>query len=243
MKLVSLGLGLVAVAFSPLGCRNPFADQSVLLGVSNIEAPPSALPGRAVTVVLTVGLNGCDEFDHISQIRLNSQVVLMAVGTNSALGRKDVSCPASFTYEAHTVVIGEPPAPPFTVAVMQPRGAPPLRAEIRLGALPDQSFVFNVSKIDAPARIAPGASLSVVLTAVSGGCARFDRIETHRSASGANITVWGVNPAIGNPGMACTADIRNEPHTVTFDPPFASTFTISVNRPQQNPLTATVQVQ
>jgi hypothetical protein len=130
MKLVSLGLVLLAIALSPLGCRNPFADQSVVLGVSNLEAPPSTLPGTAVTVVLTVVLNGCDEFDHIGQIRLNSQVVLTPVGTNAAVGRKDVSCPQWIRTEVHSVVIEDPPPPPFTVAVMQPRGAPPLRTVV-----------------------------------------------------------------------------------------------------------------
>ena len=137
MKLVSLGLVLLAVAFSPLGCRNPFADQSVVLAVSNLDAPAAALPGAAVTVVLTVWVNGCERFDHISQIRLNSQIVLSAVGTNSALGKKNVSCPQGAFSTLHSVVIEEPPGPPFTVAVVQPRGAPPLRAEIALGAVMD----------------------------------------------------------------------------------------------------------
>jgi hypothetical protein len=242
MKLVSLGLVLVAVAVSPLGCRNPFADQSVVLGVSDIDAPSAVAPGTPVTVALTVGLNGCDRFDHIGQLRMDSQIVLTAVGNNAALGRKDIMCPASFTTRVYSVVIEDPPPPPFTIAVIQPRGAPPLRAEIALAAT-NQSFIFSVSKIDAPASIAPGMPLSVVLTAVSGGCARFDRIETQRNASGASITVWGVNPAIGNPEMACTMDLRMERHTVTFDPPFAGTFTVSVNRPQLAPLIATVRVQ
>jgi hypothetical protein len=242
MKPVSLGLVLLAVALSPQGCRNPFADQSVVLAVSNLEAPSATLPGTPLTVVLTVGLNGCEQFDRISRTVVNSDVVLAAVGTNSALGRKDISCPGSFTTEVHSVVIEEPPAPPFTVVVVNPRGVQPLRAEIALGAT-SQSFIFTVAKIDAPASIAPEASLSVVLTAVSGGCARFDRTETQRTASGATVTLWGVNPAIGHPDMPCTADIRMEPHTVTFDPPFAGTFTVSVRRPQSDPLTATVQIQ
>ena len=137
MKLVSLGLALVAVGLSPLACRNPFADESVVLGVSNLDAPFAAVAGTDVTVVLTVGVNGCERFDHVSQIRLDSVVVLTAVGTNAALGRKDIMCPASFTTEVHSVVIEEPPPPPFTVAVIQPRGAPPLRAEIALGVVMD----------------------------------------------------------------------------------------------------------
>jgi hypothetical protein len=133
MKPVSLGLALLTVALSPLSCRNPFADESVVLGVSNLDAPFAAVAGTAVTVVLTVGVNGCERFDHVGQIRLDSVVVLTAVGTNAALNRKDIMCPASFTTEVHSVIIEEPPPPPFTVAVIQPRGAPPLRAEIALG--------------------------------------------------------------------------------------------------------------
>lgn len=133
MKPVSLGLALLAVALSPLGCRNPFADQSVVLTVSNLEAPSASLPGTSVTVVLTVGLNGCERFDHISQTLVNSDIVLAAVGTNAALGRKDVMCPAWFRTETHSVVIENPPPPPFTVVVVQPRGVQPLRVEIALG--------------------------------------------------------------------------------------------------------------
>ena len=137
MKLVSLGLVLLAVAFSPLACRNPFADQSVILGVSDLDVPSAARPGAPVTVVLTVVLNGCDEFEPIGQLRIDSHVVLMPVGTNAAVGRKDVMCPQWINTEVHSVVIENPPPPPFTVAVVQPRGAPSLRAEIALGAVMD----------------------------------------------------------------------------------------------------------
>jgi hypothetical protein len=137
MKLVSLGLTLLVVALPPLGCRNPFADESVVLAVSKLDAPFATPPGAAVTVVLTVGVNGCERFDRIGQIRVKSEIVMTAVGTNPALGKKNVSCPAVFTEEPHSVVIEEPPSPPFTVAVRQPRGAPPLRAEIALAAVMD----------------------------------------------------------------------------------------------------------
>ena len=107
-----------------------------------------------------------------------------------------------------------------------------------------QAFIFHISKINAPDSVLPGVPLSVVLTALSGGCARFDRIETEKNSSGASVTVWGVNPQIGNPRMACTADLRVEPHTLTFDPPFASSFTIVVNRPPpEAPLVARVEVR
>ena len=134
MKPVSLGLVLLAVALSPLGCRNPFVDESVVLAVSNLEAPSAALPRTAVTVVLTVWVIGCERFDHIGQVRLDSQIVLTAVGKNAG---KNVVCPQGAFAALHSVVIEDPPGPPFTVAVVQPRGAPPLRAEIALGAVMD----------------------------------------------------------------------------------------------------------
>ena len=138
MKRFLSVIGVVGLVAAPLACDNPFAsDQSVTLAVSNLQAPYASAPGAPVTVVLTVSLNGCERFDRINQNVVSADIVLAAVGTNAALGRKDTSCPASFTTEVHSVVIEEPPAPPFTVTVVQPRGAQPLRAEVLLGAVID----------------------------------------------------------------------------------------------------------
>ena len=99
MKSVSLGFALLAVALSPLGCRNPFADESVTLVVSNLEAPFASVTGTPLTVVLTVSVNGCERFERISQMVVNSDIVLAAVGTNRAIGRKErprrISAPTS----------------------------------------------------------------------------------------------------------------------------------------------------
>lgn len=137
MKSVSLGFALLAVALSPLGCRNPFADESVTLVVSNLEAPFASVTGTPLTVVLTVSVNGCERFERISQMVVNSDIVLAAVGTNRAIGRKDITCPASFTTTVHSVVIEEPPPPPFRVVVVQPRGVQPLYADVALGVVMD----------------------------------------------------------------------------------------------------------
>ena len=109
---------------------------------------------------------------------------------------------------------------------------------------PDQSVVLGVSDVAAPASIAPNTSLTVALTVVSGGCKRFAHIETDRSASGANITVWGRDAAKGRNDILCTQDIRHEVRTVRFDPPFASTFTVTVDQGgHMPPHTVTVRVQ
>jgi hypothetical protein len=107
---------------------------------------------------------------------------------------------------------------------------------------PNQSVVLQVSEIDAPATIAPGSTLSVTLHVTTGGCRRFDRIETSRVAAGVSVTVWGHDSSIGRDIM-CPADLRIEPHTLVFNPPFESTFTIAVNQGSLAPITETVEIR
>jgi hypothetical protein len=107
----------------------------------------------------------------------------------------------------------------------------------------DQSVILQVSEIDAPATIAPGSPLSVVLKVTTGGCLRFDRIEMTRVASGANVTVWGDDSSIGRNDIVCTSDIRTESHTMVFNPPFGSTFTISVYHGRLPGISETVEVR
>ena len=108
---------------------------------------------------------------------------------------------------------------------------------------PDQSVILGVTEVAAPASIAPGTSLSVVLTVVTAGCTGFDHIETQRSASEATITVWGRDGAKGRDDVLCPQVISHEKHTVRFDPPFASTFTVTVDQGTMPPHTVTVRVQ
>lgn len=108
---------------------------------------------------------------------------------------------------------------------------------------PDQSVVLDVSKLAAPASIAAGTPLSVVLTVVTGGCRTFDHIEIRRDASAATVTAWGKDVSVGRKNVACTADIRLKSESYQIEPPFANVFTVTVTRPQLAPLTATVQVE
>lgn len=105
----------------------------------------------------------------------------------------------------------------------------------------DQSVVLGVSQLDAPATIAPSASLSVTLhVKLVDGCYDFDRFEIDRVATGANVTVWGTDASKGRKNIACPQVYEEEPHTIVFNPPFGSTFTISVN---QGALSHTVEVR
>jgi hypothetical protein len=108
---------------------------------------------------------------------------------------------------------------------------------------PDQSVTLDVSKIDAPTAVAAGAPIAVVLTVTIGGCMSFDHIEVNRDAGAGHMTVWGRDAAKGRKDIACPAYIGSEPHSYQFDPPFANSFTIQVDRGRMAPLQTTVQVQ
>ena len=108
---------------------------------------------------------------------------------------------------------------------------------------PDQSVVLEVESLDAPATIAPGAQLTVVLTVTTGGCTVFDHIAVLRGTSGAQLAAIGVNTAKGKTNYSCPAYIRSDPHSYSLDPPFQSPFMVLVPRVGMDPLTATVQIQ
>ena len=110
--------------------------------------------------------------------------------------------------------------------------------------LVDQSVVLGVTELNAPASVSPGAPFSVVLTVQTGGCLSFDRIvEELRDASGASLTAWGIDASKGRKEIGCTADVRYEPHTYQFSPPFSNPFKITVDRGRMSPLSATIPVQ
>jgi hypothetical protein len=108
---------------------------------------------------------------------------------------------------------------------------------------PDQSVVLAVTKLEAPATIAAGSPLTVVLTVTTGGCKTFDRIDVEREAYAVALTPWGTDAATGNKNTSCPTDIVETPHSVRLDPPFQSPFMVFVPRVGMDPLTATVQIQ
>lgn len=113
----------------------------------------------------------------------------------------------------------------------------------RDGLKPQVPVILPVSQIEAPASIAAGEPLSVTLI-VNIACNNFERYEIHRSASGASIIVWGSNATsvLGYEDVQCTR-VFFERHTITFDPPFASTFTVYGNRGRMPAVQVTIEVQ
>lgn len=109
------------------------------------------------------------------------------------------------------------------------------------GALYNPATI-DVEKLEAPATIAADQPISVVLTLLTGWCLKFDRFEVHRNATGAVITAWG-RQSILRKNEACPDIGFLERHTVVLAPPFQDAYTVVVNRPRHDPLTARVEVQ
>ena len=104
--------------------------------------------------------------------------------------------------------------------------------------------VLDVQSLHAPATIAAGASLSVVLNVEVGGCLTFDHIQATRRGSEIDLVAWGKDIRTGRKDMGISCPrLLLEQRTLQLDPPFPSSFTLVIDRGRLSPLTATVQVQ
>ena len=124
MRTVSL-FALFSVLVGTLGGCNPFApNQSVVLDVTKLDAPPTIASGDALTVTLTVTVGGCKSFDHIAVSRDLSGASFTAWGRDAAKGRTDIMCPQDIRYEPHSYMLLPPYRNPFTLQVQRGRLAP-----------------------------------------------------------------------------------------------------------------------
>lgn len=132
MKRVSLVL-VSACVTATLACHNPLGNgQQLVLGVDTLETPSTVASGGPLTVVLGVAESGCDAFERITEIRLEANIVLTAVGTNSALGNKDVACPAIYSLKSRSYQITAPFPDKFMIVVREPGSGPSLTANVQV---------------------------------------------------------------------------------------------------------------
>ncbi|HEX9607353.1 MAG TPA: hypothetical protein VF962_09000 [Gemmatimonadaceae bacterium] len=103
---------------------------------------------------------------------------------------------------------------------------------------------LNTQTLVAPTAIAPGATLTVSLNVEVGGCLTFDHIQSHRTASQVDLTVWGrdIRTGITDRAIQCPRFFV-EPREYQLHPPFQNPFTVVVDRGRVSPLIAVVYVQ
>jgi hypothetical protein len=123
MKRALFGIAVVAIVAGPVAC-NLFADHSVILDVSKLDAPATISPGSPLTVVLTVTTGRCKSFDHIAAEHSASGASLTAWGQDAAKGERNVSCPLNIVNEPHSYQFEPPIQSPFRVQVDRGRVSP-----------------------------------------------------------------------------------------------------------------------
>jgi len=124
MRIISF---VVVGALFVVGCNGSglfTPDQSVILGVSKIDAPTSVASGNPIPVALTVVSGGCRSFDHIEVTRDLVGANMTAWGHDSSIGRKDVACTADIVIQSHSVQLEPPFSSSLTIEVNQGRLAP-----------------------------------------------------------------------------------------------------------------------
>jgi hypothetical protein len=124
MKSVLLDIAFLATVVSATGCSAIFGpDQTVVLHVSKLEAPPNVGANSAFGVGLTVETGGCVSFRRIQVDRDNTGATMTAYGRDASIG-KNVLCPDFIQETLHVVQLNPPFSSPFTITVNRGRLSP-----------------------------------------------------------------------------------------------------------------------
>jgi hypothetical protein len=121
MRFISFGVVAVALV---AGCGLTDPDQSVILGVSQLDAPATVASGSSITAVLTVDLGGCLSFDHIQLDRDANGAMITVWGNDSSKGHKGIVCTSNLVLQSHSVQLDPPFANSFTIEVNRNRLSP-----------------------------------------------------------------------------------------------------------------------
>ena len=124
MKL-AWSMVVVAVVGTTVACGNSLApDQSVILGVYNVDAPSAVSAGQTINLVLSVELGGCLKFDRIDVQGSATGADVTAWGKDVSIGRKGITCTSDLKLEPHSVELKPPFQNPYTVMVNRGRISP-----------------------------------------------------------------------------------------------------------------------
>ena len=135
MKCGGSGLAVAAVVTVLMGCTDSAGTKEPTelkrLPVSKLEAPATVSAGASVDVVLTVGRGACEAFDHVSEVRDNSQITLAAWGRDLAIP-PGAACPDILIEEPHTYRLDPPFPARFTIVVQPIHFGPLLSREVQV---------------------------------------------------------------------------------------------------------------
>ena len=119
MKSVLSGIVGSCLLLAGIACNPLDLNDNVLLAVTKLDAPTTAVATEPFTVTLTLVTGGCTTFNRIDVQRFDQGVRLIPLGTNSSVRHEDVVCTQDLKEEPHDVQIDPPFTNPYTVYVEQ----------------------------------------------------------------------------------------------------------------------------
>jgi len=104
-----------------------------------------------------------------------------------------------------------------------------------------RSIILPITRINAPSTVAPGASFSATFIIQSGGCKRFERVETTKTDKALTVLARGTEATGSN--IVCTTDIREDAVVELVTPPISDPFSVIGKQPDGSETTVQVRVQ
>ena len=105
---------------------------------------------------------------------------------------------------------------------------------------PSRVVILPITRLDAPASVDPAGTLVGQVTVESGGCRRFDRLQTTR-ASG-RVTIRAIGRDASGPDVLCTGDIQYTVVEYRADGPFTDPFLVVGIQPDGEEMRRLVRV-
>lgn len=120
MRHIVVGSTMLLLA---VGCSSIFGldRRSIILPITNVEAPLSAPAGTSFNVTFTAVLtNGCIRFERLESTQTPTALTVTARG--SVPMRNDIACTQDVRSEAVVRGVTPPTTDPFSIVATQPNG-------------------------------------------------------------------------------------------------------------------------
>jgi len=104
------------------GCSSIFGldRRSIILPISQVDAPSTVAPGASFNVTFTVQSGGCKRFVRLETTKTDRVLTAVARGTEPT--GKNVLCTTDIRYDKVVEVVTQPITDPFSIVGKQPDG-------------------------------------------------------------------------------------------------------------------------
>jgi len=116
----------IVVSFAGLllaaGCSSIFGldQRSVILPISQVDAPSTVAPSASFNVTFTVASGGCKRFVRLETTKTDRVLTAVARGTEPT--GKNIVCTTDIRYDTVVEVVAPPITDPFSIVAERPDG-------------------------------------------------------------------------------------------------------------------------